>query len=124
MSESEETKIPNSFKKKVSDWINIDDKIRNVIKEAKELKEEKKKLENDILENMDNLNLLILDVGNGKIRKNISKTKGALKEEIIKDSLFQIFKDDNQASQTTQFILDSRPIVESTRLKRTFKRNI
>ena len=33
---------------------------------------------------MDNLNLVILDIGNGKIRKNISKTKGALKEETIK----------------------------------------
>lgn len=122
--DNEENKISESFKKKVSEWVNIDDKIKKIIKESKELKEEKKKLENDILQNMDDLNLLILDVGNGKLRKNISKTKGALKEEIIKDSLFQIFKDDTQATQATQIILDSRPMIETTRLKRTYKRNV
>lgn len=119
---SEENSVSNDFKKKVSEWVSLDDKIKNMVKDIKECKEQKKQIENDILENMDNLNLVILDIGNGKIRKNISKTKGALKEETIKDSLFQIFKDDNQASTTTQIILDSRPIVETTRLKRTYKR--
>lgn len=121
---TEEKEISSDFKKKVSEWINLDDKIKNMVKEIKEFKEQKKQIENNILQNMDNLNLVILDIGNGKIRKNISKTKGALKEETIKDSLFQIFKDDNQASTTTQLILDNRPIIETTRLKRTYKRNI
>ena len=121
--DTEQKEISNDFKKKVSEWIALDDKIKDLVKEVKECKEEKKQIENTILQNMDNLNLVILDIGNGKIRKNISKTKGALKEETIKDSLFQIFKDDNQASTTTQLILDSRPVIETTRLKRTYKRN-
>jgi predicted nucleic acid-binding Zn-ribbon protein len=114
--------ITEEFKKMVADWIDRDDEIKEINKELKDLKEEKKQLENSILDYMEQIQLGTLDIGNGKLRRSVSKTKSALKHEIIQNSLVKVFKDVQKAHHTTKFILDNRPITERVRLKRTYRR--
>lgn len=111
--------ITDEFKKMVANWINKDDEINEINKELKILKDDKKELETEILNYMEQIELGTLDIGDGKLRKSVSKTKGALKHDIIQDSLVKIFKDVQKAHNTTKFILDNRPITERVRLKRT-----
>jgi hypothetical protein len=116
-------KITEEFKQSVIEWVKKDDTIRNLNNEMKQIKIEKKELEQNILNFMEETEIDVFEIGDGKLRKSVSKTKGALKQEIIQNSLMHIFKNTHQASSTTKFILDNRPIKETTRLKRTYKRN-
>lgn len=111
--------ITDEFKQMVANWIDKDDEINEINKELKILKDDKKELETEILNYMEQIELGTLDIGDGKLRKSVSKTKGALKHDIIQDSLVKIFKDVQKAHNTTKFILDNRPITERVRLKRT-----
>lgn len=115
--------ITEEFKQMIAEWISKDDEIKEINKELKDLKDDKKQLENYILSYMEKIDLGTLDIGDGKLRRSVSKTKGALKHEIIQNSLVKIFNDVQKAHHTTKFILDNRPINENIRLKRTYRRN-
>lgn len=122
ITEELERQVTEDFKNMVIDWVKKDDEIRELSKDLKELKDERKNLEELILEYMSKINVDMFEIGDGKLRKNVSKTKCALKHNIIQDSLVQIFHDVQKAHKTTQFILDNRPIKERVRLKRTYNR--
>lgn len=114
--------ITEEFKQMIADWVEKDDEIIEINEELKNLKGDKKQLENQILDYMKQTGLGTLDIGDGKLRRSVSKTKGALKHEIIQNSLVKVLKDVQKAHHTTQIILDDRPIIERERLKRTRRR--
>ena len=62
------------------------------------------------------------NIKDGKLRKNVSKTKGPLKKQIIHQALVDITGDSNKATAMTEHIINSRPIIERVNLKRTKKR--
>lgn len=110
------------FKENVKNWVNIDDTIREKNEELKKLKKEKKGLESSILDSMEILDYPICGINGGKLRKTVSKTRGALKQTLIRDTLTKVFNDIHKANITTQMILDNRPVIEKKKLKRTFNR--
>jgi hypothetical protein len=114
--------VSNEFKQMVIDWVNIDNELKLTCTKIKELKTNRKDIEHKILLQMKNIKLDLFEIDNGKIRKNVSKTKGALKHETIQNSLFKIFNDIQKANNVTKAILDDRQVVERIRLKRTYKR--
>ena len=71
---------------------------------------------------MDNINESVIDISDGKLRKNKSNTKGSLKQESIQNALLDITKDTGKAMEMTKYIMDSRPNTERVNLKRTKKR--
>lgn len=110
------------FKKVVVNWVQIDDLIREKNSELKELKSDKKSLEEYILESMDKMDQSIIDISDGKLRLNKSKSTAGIKQEYIQEALTELVKDQAQAQQMTKFILEKRPTVERVNLKRTFFR--
>jgi len=130
MSESQEKKetkeipkeVTEEFIEVVKNWVLIDDNIRKKNQEIKELKDERKEYEVFILEYMDNINESVIDISDGKLRKNKSNTKGSLKQESIQNALLDITKDTGKAMEMTKYIMDSRPNTERVNLKRTKKR--
>lgn len=112
-------KITEEFVEVVKNWVKIDDEIRKRNVEIKDLKNEKKEFEGFILEYMGQINENVINISDGKLRLNKSKTKGPLKQDSIQKALFDITKDSNKAVQMTKYILDSRPVTERVNLKRT-----
>lgn len=110
------------FKQVVVEWVNIDDKIRSKNEELKELKKDKKNIEEYIMESMQTLDEGVIDISDGKIRLNKTKTKSSLKENLIQEALTELTHDNVKATTMTKYILDKRPVVEKTNLKRTFNR--
>ena len=109
-------KITEEFVEVVKNWVKIDDEIRKRNAEIKELKTEKKEFENFILQYMGQINENVINISDGKLRLNKSKTKGPLKQESIQKALFDITQDSNKAVQMTKYILDSRPVTERVNL--------
>ena len=63
-----------------------------------------------------------LAVSDGKLRRNVSKTKGPLNKASIQKALTEIVKDKTKATTMTEHIINSRPMVERVNLKRTRNR--
>lgn len=120
--DQEPEQITTTFIELVRDWVEKDDLIKVKRNELKELTDEKKQLETFILDYMDNNNLPLFDISDGKLRRNVSKTKGGLKPELVQECLIKVLNNREKANTTTKFIMDSRPITERVTLKRTFNR--
>jgi hypothetical protein len=114
-----QNKVNDSFKKNVKKWLAIDDEIRNIRARTKELTNEKKDFEDNILKHLEVVKEKEFLVPGGKLRKNVYKTKAPLTKESIQKALTDIIKDKTQATSMTDHIIKSRPIVERTNLKRT-----
>lgn len=114
--------VSEEFISTVKKYLEIDDTIKNIKDKIKELTNSKKKNEIYILDYLTSINEHIIDVPDGKLRKNISKSQSPLKKDTIHKTLLEITGDNNKAMEITDRIINSRPIVERVTLKRT--RNI
>ena len=127
MSESDDEEqiaeeITEEFVEVVKSWVTIDDEIRKKLIEIKELKDERKEFETFILEYMGKINESVIDISDGKLRKNKSNTKAGLKQESIQSALQDITQDTVKAMEMTKYIMDNRPTTERINLKRTKNR--
>jgi len=120
--DEKQQQITNQFKQMVISWVEIDDQIRSINAKMKDLKTEKKEYEEKILDYLGSINENVIEITDGKLRRNVSKTKAALKQETIQTALVECVKDVEKASQMTHFILSKRPVVERINLKRTKNR--
>jgi hypothetical protein len=119
---SDQDKINQKFKEMVITWVDLDDQIRKHNSKIKELKGDKKDYEGKILDYLESIGENVIEISDGKLRKNVSKTKAALKQETIQTALTECLKDSEKAAEITKFILNKRPIIERTNLKRTKNR--
>ena len=126
MSDDEEKEkqkqITEEFVEMVKNWVKVDDLAREYKNKIKELTQEKKDYEEFILEYMDKIDEKVIDITGGKIRRNKSSSRGALKQEMIQSALYDVMKDSNKAIEITKFILEKRPVTERVNLKRTSNR--
>ena len=119
---SAQKKVTKEFRDKVLKWVAIDDSIRELRAKSKELTNEKKQHEEYILNYMEQIEEKCLNIKDGKLRKNVSKTKGPLKKAVIQQALVDITGDAIKAKAMTEHIINSRPTVERVNLKRTRNR--
>lgn len=113
----------DKFITNVKKWVKLDDKIRELVMLMKELKEEKKDLEEDIITYMkDNSEEVINMNSGGTLRRSVSKTKCAIKHDYINQVLQQFTKSTDEANIITEAIIKSRPLKERIYLKRNAPR--
>ena len=120
--ENVQEKVTTDFKKKVLKWLEIDDEIRKIRSKTKELINDKKQYEEFILSFLENVGEKELAVNDGKLRRNVSKTKAPLNKASIQKALTEVLKDKTKATTMTDHIINSRPMVERINLKRTKNR--
>lgn len=122
MSEGGKKKVSPEFVNNVKKYLTIDDRIREIREENKKLIREKKENEEFILNYLQQADESIVDLPDGKLRRNVSKTQGPLKKELIHKTLTDIMGDATKALDITDRIIKSRPVVERVTLKRTKNR--
>ena len=118
----EKKKISKEFVDSVKRYLEVDDKLREIKEKTKDLNTEKKQKEEFILNYLQTIDEKVIDVADGKLRRNISKTQAPLKKETIHKALIDIVGDANKATAMTDQIIKSRPIIERVTLKRTKNR--
>lgn len=123
-SENSETqkKVTKEFKNKVLRWVSLDDELRKIRAKSREISKEKKNHEDFILNFLDSVDEKVVEIADGKLRRNVSKTKAPLKKAGILAALTQVTGDAIKAKELTEHILNSRPDVERVNLKRTKNR--
>lgn len=120
--ENVQEKVTKDFKNNVLKWLSVDDSIREIRQKTKLLTKEKKEYEEFILKFLENVGEKELAVSDGKLRRNVSKTKAPLNKASIQQALTDIVKDKTKANTMTEHIINSRPLVERINLKRTKNR--
>jgi uncharacterized coiled-coil DUF342 family protein len=116
-------KVNEKFKNNVKKWLSIDDEIREIRAKCKKLTNDKKEFEENILKYLDEVNEKEFLVHDGKLRKNVYKSKAPLSKESIQKALNELIKDKTQVTTMTDHIIKSRPLVERVNLKRTKNRS-
>jgi hypothetical protein len=135
--EENQKQLNKVFLDKIIKYIKTDDLIKKKVKEHNEevkiLKMEKTNLENSILIFLDKIDENYISInGTGKLIKNESKTKSAIKVEYIQESIIQSIKKTNIniEKQILEELIETiikqidvlRPIKKRIYLKRTSER--
>ena len=115
-------KVTKTFRNNVLQWIDIDDKIKNIRSKVKELTTEKKEFEEKIISYLTEVEEDSIVIKDGKLSKNVSKTKAPLKKDTIYKSLVELVGDASKATEMTEHIINSRPDIQRINLKRTKNR--
>ena len=115
------------LKSKINDWLDCDDKIKDLSSRIKKYKDAKKEREALIIKMITKLG-----IGDGKmdicdkkgttrsrVYKHKSVTKGAIKGDIIKKALMEAIRDEKKVNQLVKKIENKRPVTERFYLKRT-----
>jgi hypothetical protein len=119
---SDTKKISPEFVQSVKKYLEVDDKIKELKEHMKKLTTDKKTNEEFILNYLQTIDEKVIDVADGKLRRNISKTQAPLKKDTIQNALTEIVGDSIKATAMTNQIIKSRPMVERVTLKRTRNR--
>jgi len=117
-SEVSEEELKKKFKNIVISWVQLDDKIKAINSELKNMKDEKKQYEDFILSFMEKYNENMITLSNGILKKNVSQTKQSINEEMINEVIEEFTKDVEQAYTITQKIIQKRQVNEKVTLKR------
>ena len=111
--------ITENDRKKISNWIDIDNKIFIRNKELKALKDEKLKYEKDIVEFMQKSKISAFNSDNGySVKLDMTKTKSSINENIIRDSLSE-FVDIEKINDIMTLINSKRKNNEKKYLKKS-----
>ena len=115
---SSDEELKKKFKNIVIAWVQLDDKIKTINSELKNMKDEKKQYEDFILDFMEKYNENMITLSNGILKKNVSQTKQSINEEMINEAIEEFTKDAEQAYTITQKIIQKRQVNEKVSLKR------
>lgn len=97
------------LKSQIKDWVKLDDEISVLKDKIKELNKNKKGITEHLLHVMKNQDIDAFDLNNeGKLIRQVRKSKSPLTKKFIMSSLVTYFKDDEKAKEASTFILDSR----------------
>ena len=116
--EVSEEELKKKFRNIVIAWVQLDDKIKAINSELKNMKDEKKQYEDFILSFMEKYNENMITLSNGILKKNVSQTKQSINEEMINEVIEEFTKDVEQAYTITQKIIQKRQVNEKVTLKR------
>jgi hypothetical protein len=96
------------LKNQIKEWVKIDDEISNLKQQIRELNLKKKNLSTNLLDVMKEQEIDAFDLNNdGKLIRQVRKTKTPLTKKYITSSLVNFFKNTEKAKEASIFILES-----------------
>lgn len=118
--------IPNGelqeFKVKVGKWLELDEKISTLEKQARELKKiRNKELEPEITGFMVKFNITDLNTNTGKLRCNERNTKKPINKINIRENLSKIIAESEKVDQAIDLIWTNREVVTTYKLTKPKK---
>ena len=108
----------------VKSWLTSDNEIRALQKEIKERRKMKKQLSTDLMTTMKTNDIDALNVPDGELIYNKTKTRAPLSKKHLLSSLGQYFKGDQRMiDELSKFIMETRAEKEKESIRRKIKKN-
>ncbi len=93
----------------IKEWIGCDNKLKQLQKTAKEIRQEKKALTESLVNVMKNNEIDCFDINDGKLVYKQNKVKTPLSKKHLLSALMNYYKDDPKAAEeVSNFIMESR----------------
>tara|TARA_B100000035_G_C20525254_1_gene347146 strand:- start:112 stop:483 length:372 start_codon:yes stop_codon:yes gene_type:complete len=103
------------FKVNVKEWLDVDEKIKNLEKQVRELKiQRNKKLEPKITGFMRSYNISDLNTVSGKLRCNERNTKTPISKKVIHDGLKKVLTSEQAENAMDEIYLNRQVITKYT----------
>ena len=98
------------FQTNIQNWVNIDNKIKNLQQELKNLRSERHTTADSIFTYVETNNLenAIVQISDGKLKFQNVKSTSPLTFKFIEECLNECMKDENQVKQLIKFIKQKR----------------
>ena len=115
--------MSGNFEKNIQKWVAVDNQLKIINEKAKELREEK----NDLLENVNvyietnKLSNASIDISDGKLKFAQSKVTQPLTLKFVETCLTNIINDSRQVTQIMKYIKDKREKKDISEIKRYYK---
>jgi hypothetical protein len=107
----------------VKTWLDIDNQIRTLQKEIRDRRKLKKDLTNNLVGIMKTQDIDALNVPDGQLIYNKTKTKAPLSKKHLLLSLSTYFKNDQRmVDELSKYIMESRQEKEKENIKRKIKK--
>jgi hypothetical protein len=112
-----------NLKSNVKEYLEIDDYIKALNKALKEKRNQKKKLQENILESMQKFEIDNMNTKNGKlVYSKTTAKKGLNKQNLLSGLLLYFQNNEDNAKDACTLIMENRPKVEKISLKRTINK--
>jgi hypothetical protein len=103
----------------IKSWIEVDNEMRNLQKEMKVLRDNKKTLTDALVNVMKSNEIDVFDINDGKLVYAKTKVKAPINKTSLFTALMQHYQDEDAAKKLSDFIMDTRQekVKESIRRK-------
>ena len=116
----EEYEFKDDFENQVKTFLKIDDKIKELQKDLKDLNTQKKVAQESIMKHLERLGETNINITGGKLIVNKYGSKGSFKEDIVKDVLLEEIKDKKKVENIFEKIQEIRE--ENSKIQINLKR--
>ena len=98
-----------SFEQQIQQWVSIDNKIRLLNDQIKELREKKLKLSDNLNDyaKENNLSNATIQISDGKLKFASTKVQSPLTFKYLEKSLGEIIKNENQVKQIMNYLKET-----------------
>ena len=104
-------------------WIGFDEKIKQLQKQIRQLKQEKKQSTNTLVDVMKTNDIGEINTGNGKLIYSQQKIKKSISKKYLNNILAKFFQEDpTKAKQLGTYILDNREETIKENIRRKHKK--
>lgn len=116
--------MSDGFQNNIKEWVSIDNKIKHLMREVKELRNEKHDLTDVILDYADNNNLenAVIKISDGKLKFQNVKSTSPLTYTFLKICLLDLIPDENKVNEMLKYIKSKREIKTSYDIRRTYSK--
>lgn len=108
-----------AFKRRIKEWLELDDDCRKLREAVRSRNKRKKELEPLITEFMSINQLDNINTNNGKLKCNTRNYKKPLNQKNLSQTLTKFFNDLNKGQAAADFLISNREVVEKTTLTRS-----
>ena len=109
----------NQLIKIVKEWVRIDNEIRQLQKEISTRRQDKKKMNDQLMETMKSNDIDCFDLNDGKICYTKKNVKKPINNKVLLDILTKYYNGDlSQASEINNFIKDNRTEITKENITR------
>lgn len=109
----------NQLIKIVKEWVRIDNEIRQLQKEISTRRQDKKKMNDQLMETMKSNDIDCFDLNDGKICYTKKNVKQPINNKVLLDILTKYYNGDlSQASEINNFIKENRTEVTKENITR------
>lgn len=116
----------NSFKEIVLDWLELDDRIKQLDTQSRKLKKERKDLTPKILDFMKEKNINDCNTSSNSgesIQYKVTYVKKPLNKQTLQTQLATYFRNIDKGQEVANYIMENREKQERVNLKRVIPKN-